>query len=177
MSDHHRLVITGYFVPQHSTVRPRLSGPLLPGSLTIWKKIVGYRFTAYGMHTYSVCVRLSGSFAYPDIFFVENRCVRLRAGFHCGSAALLLVFRGLKRHHYHSDRGSSWSSEFAAHRELLLRFLTKNCEPRSRLDLFPVLCIVLYARIFIIQILIRCAGQNTRICLISRARARARAGR
>ena len=73
--------------------------------------------------------------------------LRLRAGFHCGSAAPLLIFRGLKRHHYHSDRGSSWSSESAAHRKLLLRFLTKNCEPRSRRDLFPVLCIVLYARI------------------------------
>ena len=40
------------------TVRPRLSGPLLSGSLAIRKKIVGYRFTAY-----SRCVRLSGSLA------------------------------------------------------------------------------------------------------------------
>ena len=102
----------------------------------------------------------------------------LRAGFHCGFAAPLLVIRGLKRHHYHSDRGSSWSSEAAAHRELSLRFLIKNCEPRSRLDLFPVLCIVLYARIFKIQILIRCAGQNTSIFFnFARVRAHARAGR
>ena len=87
----------------------------------------------YMYHTFSVAVSVA--------------VMLLRAGFHCGSAAPLLVFRGLKRHHYHSDRGSSWSSEAAAHRELLLRFLTKNCEPRSRLDLLPVLCIVLYARI------------------------------
>ena len=59
-----------------TTVRPRLSGPLLSGSLAIRKKIVGYRFSAYAMHTYSMCVRLSGSLAYPDIF-VENGCVRL----------------------------------------------------------------------------------------------------
>ena len=34
-----------------SAVRPRLSGPLLSGSRAIRKKIVGYRFTAYAMHT------------------------------------------------------------------------------------------------------------------------------
>ena len=50
------------------TVGPRISGPLLSGSFAIRKKIAGYRFTAYGMHTYSMCVRLSGSLAYPDIF-------------------------------------------------------------------------------------------------------------
>ena len=57
-------------------------------------------------------------------------------------AALLLVICGLKRHRYHSDRGSSWSSEAAARNKLSLRFLIKNCEPWSRLNLFPVLCIV-----------------------------------
>ena len=50
------------------TVRPRLYGPLLSGSLAIRKKIVGYRFTGFAMHTHSMCVRLSGSLANPDIF-------------------------------------------------------------------------------------------------------------
>ena len=59
-----------------NTVRPRLSGPRLSGSLAIRKKIVGYKCTAYAMLTYSMCVRLSGSLAHPDIF-VENGCVRL----------------------------------------------------------------------------------------------------
>ena len=58
------------------TVRPRLSGPLLSGSLAIRKKIAGYRVTAHVMHTYSMCVRLSDSLAYPDIF-VENGHVQL----------------------------------------------------------------------------------------------------
>ena len=62
--------------PYMHTVRPRLSGPRLSGSLAIRKKIVGYKCTAYAMLTYSMCVRLSGSLAYPDIF-VENGCVRL----------------------------------------------------------------------------------------------------
>ena len=61
---------------QSSTVRPRFSGLLLSGSpplFAIRKKIVGYRFTSCTMHTYSMCVRLSGSLAYPDVFlFVEN---------------------------------------------------------------------------------------------------------
>ena len=58
------------------TVRPRLSGPRLSGSLAIRKKIVGYRFTAYVMHTYStsMCVRLSGSLAYPDILWKTDVC-------------------------------------------------------------------------------------------------------
>ena len=51
-----------------TTVRPRLSAPLLSGSLAIRKKFVGYRFTACAMHTYSMCVRLSGSLACPDVF-------------------------------------------------------------------------------------------------------------
>ena len=60
----------------HDTVRPRLSVPPLSRSLVIQQKIVGYRFTAYAMHTCSMCVQLSGSLAYPGIF-VENGCVRL----------------------------------------------------------------------------------------------------
>ena len=36
------------------TVRPRLSGPFLSGSLAIRKKIAGYQFTAYVIHTYSM---------------------------------------------------------------------------------------------------------------------------
>ena len=111
--------------------------------------------TSLSLHHFTIDVALQPGHTFPTKnTFRRTRVVpastfgdSFRAGFHCGSAAPLLVFRGLKRHHYHSDRGSSWSSESAAHRELLLRFLTKNCEPRSRLDLFPVLCIVLYSRI------------------------------
>ena len=43
---HTWLVETG-----HGTVRPRLSGPRLSGSLAIRKKIAGYRCAAYVMHT------------------------------------------------------------------------------------------------------------------------------
>ena len=59
-------------------VQSDLAYPVLfyPDPSPIRTKIVGYRFTAYAMHTYSMCVRLSGSLAYPDIF-VENGCVRL----------------------------------------------------------------------------------------------------
>ena len=46
------------FTAVQNTVRPRLSGPLLSGSLAIRKKIVGHRFTAYVMHTYRMCVRM-----------------------------------------------------------------------------------------------------------------------
>ena len=66
--------LTGRTLMSPATVRPRLSGPLLSGSLAIRKKIVGYRFTAYGMHTYSVRVRLSGSLAYLDIFRGKRMC-------------------------------------------------------------------------------------------------------
>ena len=71
----HYFVLVQVLVGQ-GTVRPHLSGPLLSGSLAIRKKIIGYRFTAHVMHTYSMCVRLSDSLAYPDIF-VENGHVQL----------------------------------------------------------------------------------------------------
>ena len=48
---------------------------------------------------------------------MQRKPLKLRAGFLCGSAARLSP---LERHHYHSDRGSSWNSEAAAHRELSL---------------------------------------------------------
>ena len=81
------------------------------------------------------------------LFLRERLVWAMRAGFHCGSATPLHIICGLKCPHYRSDRGSSWRIKAAAHHELSLLFLIKNCEPRSRLDLFPVLCIVLYARI------------------------------
>ena len=37
-------------------------------------KIIDYRFTAYVMHMYSMCVRLSGSLAYPDILWKADVC-------------------------------------------------------------------------------------------------------
>ena len=88
----------------------------------------------------------------------------LRAGFHCGSAAPLLVFRGLKRHHYHSDRGSPRA--FATILDQKLRAaVAARPVPRT------LHCFV--RQNFKIQLLILCAGQNTRICLISRVHARA----
>ena len=62
------------------TVGSRLTSPLLSGSLSIRKKIVGYRFTAHGMHTYSMCVQLSGSLAYPDIFLWKMDVCGLKRG-------------------------------------------------------------------------------------------------
>ena len=61
-----------------NTVQSDLAYPVLfyPDPSPIRKKIVGCLFTAYGMHTRSMCVRLSGSLAYPDTF-VENGCVQL----------------------------------------------------------------------------------------------------
>ena len=53
-----------------STLRPRFSGPLLSGSLAM----TGCRFTAFVMHTHSMCVRLSGSLVYPDIFWKTDVC-------------------------------------------------------------------------------------------------------
>ena len=73
---HSSLLIIG------TKVKPRLSGPLLSGSLAIRKKIVGYRFTAYAMHTYSMCVRLPGSLAYPDILLLKtNACGYARSDY------------------------------------------------------------------------------------------------
>ena len=72
------------------TVRPRLPGPLLSRSLAIRKKIAGYRFTAYGTHTYSMCGRLSGSLANPDIVlwktdvcgYAWSDCIAIRDELH-----------------------------------------------------------------------------------------------
>ena len=75
------------------TVRPRLSGPLLSGSLAIRKKIVGYRFTEYTMHTYSMCVRLSGSLACPDILSKTDVCGYARSD--CIHYAQTLVYCGV----------------------------------------------------------------------------------
>ena len=60
------------------TVRHRLPGPLSPGSFAIRKKINGYRFTVCVIHAYSMCVRLSGSLAYPDIFGGKRKCAAKR---------------------------------------------------------------------------------------------------
>ena len=56
------------------TVRPCLPTPVLSGFLSIQIKIVGYRFTAHVMHTYSMCVRLSASLVYPDILRKTDVC-------------------------------------------------------------------------------------------------------
>ena len=88
----------------------------------------------------------------------------LRARFHCGSAAPLLVFRGLKRHQLEQRvRGSPRA--FATILDQKLRAAVA-ARPVSR----TLHCFV--RQNFKIQILIRCAGQNTRICLISCTRAR-----
>ena len=42
------------------------------------EEIVGYRFTAYAMHAYSMCVRLSGSFTFPNFLSKTDVCGHAR---------------------------------------------------------------------------------------------------